>query len=221
MKSFFGMISLFSFYPFICFSQIYNNGNGDGFVMNCINWQPPEVLPFTLLNADAFCNSNTVIIKWSVASATEGDAFTAERSGDGLGFEPAGQIKVPESIFTNHSYLFTDYRPISGKSIYRIKYTRHDGAVLYSHTFSTNCKSSTPVSIHIYPNPLYGSLNISSSQTIISFTIKGSSGQHVLYSKPNSQRASFNITHLSPGVYFTITETAIGFVYDKIIIAGQ
>jgi Secretion system C-terminal sorting domain len=221
MKSFFGIIFLLSAYPFFCFSQIYNTGHGEGFVMNCFEFEPPVVLPFTLLNAEAYCTSNTVSIKWSVASAVEGDVFIIERSGDGFGFEPAGQLRVTESKYTNHSYFLNDEYPVTGKSSYRIKYTRRDGVVFYSHTFSINCKSSNPVSIYIYPNPSYGSLNISSTQRIISFTIVGSSGQQVFHSKPNSQRAAFNIHHLIPGVYFTITETAAGFVYDKIVIAGQ
>lgn len=221
MKSFFGMIFLLSFYPFFCFSQMYNTGNGQGFVMNCIDWQPPVVLPFTLLNAEAYCNENTVSIKWTVASAAEGDVFIIERSSDGMSFEAAAQTTVTQNKYSAHNYAVNDKNSVYGNSAYRIKYISHSGAVFYSHAFFVNCKPASTVTIHIYPNPSYGLLNISSAQRIISFAIKGSSGQQVFYSKPNSQWAAFNISHLKPGIYFTITETSTGFVYDKIVVAGK
>lgn len=209
---------LFSFCPMFCFSQIYNVGNGEGFGIYCIDWQPPEILPGAFLKVEACCSGNSISIKWSVVSAFENDVFVVERSSDGFHFESVGEVRVSENKYTLQNFSINDPNPASGKSFYRIHYTKINGNDLYSQIFLCNCRLTDSPAIQIYPNPASSYINVSAKQYINSFVIRNNYGQVVLYKKLNSQTALIAIGHLKPGTYITIIETSAGFFYDKLVI---
>ncbi|MFI5151562.1 MAG: hypothetical protein ACHQRM_17695 [Bacteroidia bacterium] len=90
------------------------------------------VLPVELLSFTAQPVGKTVLTKWSTASETNNNYFTVERSKDAQHFEEVGRVNGAGNSSITLNYEFTDEKPLSGISYYRLKQTDFNGKFTYS-----------------------------------------------------------------------------------------
>jgi len=88
-----------------------------------------NILPITLLSFQAKAQNGVVHTDWITASEINNDYFTIERSKDGRTWETVGTIEGAGNSHTELSYSFSDDRPYSGVSYYRLQQTDYDGAM--------------------------------------------------------------------------------------------
>ncbi|MBC7889678.1 MAG: T9SS type A sorting domain-containing protein [Ferruginibacter sp.] len=120
------------------------------------------VLPVTLLNFTAQLQNNEVVINWAVAAEINNAGFEVQRSVNGTYFETIGRLGsiAPNGSSANtHNYQYTDDKPFSGRSYYRLIQKDIDGRITYSRVMTINRLGRQLNSLQIYPNPVNDKVN--------------------------------------------------------------
>jgi hypothetical protein len=114
-----------------------------------------DPMPITLTSFTAKANDNVADIFWTVASQTNNDFFTIERTNTVNGgiIKPVGIVMGAGICSQSKDYSFTDESPLKGISYYRLKQTDFDGRVTYYNWAAVEIKSTAEFSINVYPNP--------------------------------------------------------------------
>ena len=114
-------------------------------------------LPVQWLAFAARRNDRGVTCSWSTASEVNNSYFAVERSADGSSFSEAGRVNGAGTSSIRHDYSFTDDRPLSGLTYYRIRQNDYDGHTSYSEIRSVRNDASEPTDAFVLrdvsPNP--------------------------------------------------------------------
>ncbi len=108
---------------------------------------PVELLGFTAVAID----NKKVQCNWSTASEINNDYFTVLRSNNGIDFEPLDKVTGNGTTNVQHSYTFTDNKPLQGISYYQLKQTDFNGDYSMSQTVMVSLNNEDQFTI--YPNP--------------------------------------------------------------------
>lgn len=146
-----------------------------------------------------------VNITWSTASEVNNDYFEIENSVDGQKWQFISKISGNGTTITTQHYSFTDQKPLSGTSYYRIKQVDFDGQMSYTPIKSISFdKFQNQRSLRITPNPLTHQLNIqgeySEDSQIQIFNAHGRKMDGLLFHK-ESESMSLDVSHLPAGLY--------------------
>jgi len=174
-------------------------------------------LPIELSNFEADCENDKVKINWATATETNNDFFTIERTSDGVSNKK--EFIVDSKAINGNStqvisYIFTDDEPISGTSYYRLKQTDYDGKYEYFDFVSVNCEDDFN-EVNIYPNPSNGSFSISGIKLGAEVIIKNVLGQVVASKIITSEKAEFDISSQSKGIYF------VNIYFEKKVVSEK
>lgn len=115
--------------------------------------QLPEPLPVELLAFDGTCENAAVELEWATASETNNERFSIERSQNLLEWEPVGSLPGAGNSNSTLYYRWTDGRPWSGISYYRLVQTDYNGATEIFAPVSVGCAGATVQVLSLYPNP--------------------------------------------------------------------
>lgn len=112
-----------------------NAGSSCTYTLQGVNVQP---LPIELVMFYGKALDNANLLKFIVASQTNNDYYTIERTNDGTNWEAIGTIDGEGTtvIQREYAYVDTDYKP--GYNYYRIKQTDFDGFSSYSKIIVVN-----------------------------------------------------------------------------------
>jgi hypothetical protein len=119
-------------------------------------FEASSTLPIDFISLKAEVKSNKVAVSWKVSAESNIVNYEVERSADGRQFTSIGNVAASGSS----QYNFTDSRPVSATSYYRIKSAAITGGVKYSTIIKLQFGNSSPV-VSIYPNPVRDQLGIS------------------------------------------------------------
>ncbi len=164
-------------------------------------------LSINLLDFNAYVTKDkTVELNWSAINDNEADGFEIQRSLNQndwvtIGWKAAGAA----NSFT--SYTFTDNKPLSGRTYYRLRMVEKNGSSAFSNTKLVYL-ALTKNEITILPNPVNsnGSLIVSGvNNTVGVLHIRSLSGQTV-FSKTvvigtGENRIPIEVSSLNPGIY--------------------
>jgi hypothetical protein len=181
---------------------------------------PVELLYFSATSVE----NRAVLTEWETASEINNDYFTVERSKDGVLFELSGIVKGAGNSNTSLYYSFTDEKPYSGTSYYRLKQTDFDSQYSYSNRVAVNIEGLEIISI--FPNPSKGYIDYmiySNKAGKISIKILDLLGREI-FNRDEAIEAgitknAFNVSLLSKGVYlFQASSSDMGKTQKQIII---
>jgi hypothetical protein len=99
-------------------------------------------LPVTLLNFDAKCDDNKVLIEWSTTTEVNNSHFILEKSYDANTFFEIATINGAGNSSTKLSYSFIDDSPNSGSLYYRLKQVDFNGSATYHSVITTSCQNN-------------------------------------------------------------------------------
>ncbi|MES2556890.1 MAG: T9SS type A sorting domain-containing protein [Bacteroidota bacterium] len=120
-------------------------------------------LPVELLDFNANCADEKVLLTWATESERDNDFFTIEKSCDGFGFEKVATIPGAGNSSVTQHYTLTDPQPCHGTSYYRLSQTDYNGNMEVFDLVTVSCGNATEALL--YPNPastsfsLMGNLN--------------------------------------------------------------
>lgn len=110
-------------------------------------------LPVSLLSFEVFCNNDNVLATWVTASETNNDYFTLEKSSDASNWVTVALIDGSGNSNAQLHYEYSDVKPFSGLSYYRLKQTDFDGKYVVYSPVSVVCSTNDHSAVQVYPNP--------------------------------------------------------------------
>lgn len=199
--------TLFHSFSHDAWSQTYDlNYTENG--MNVYEWMlqykrsftplPVSGLEFNISKKD----NDKVQLQWKTFSELNNRGFEIQRSADGTNFETKAFVNSRSVNGSGADYSYIDAAPLKGKSYYRLKQVDLNGNSKYSQIRFIDLSNSNAVTV--YPNPVAGMLNISSSYnfTQAQLIISNIQGQVVKKSLVTGNgNISLPVDELKPAVY--------------------
>ncbi len=110
-------------------------------------------LPVELISFNAVRKNDRVELSWKIATETENDYYTVERSQDGRNYDKMGRIKSEKNSDQENTYDFTDDAPLDGVSYYRLSQTDLNGEEKILAVTVVNASLVLPTLFRGFPNP--------------------------------------------------------------------
>jgi hypothetical protein len=149
-------------------------------------------LPVTLTSFTAIKQANSVQLKWNTASEQNNSHFDVQRSTDGKDFLNIGKVTGAGNSNASLNYYFTDNRPSSGVSYYRLNQVDFDGKSTLINPISVNMGfNDVSMTVSNIPNSSSLSINFSANQA--------SSGQLIIYNI-SGQKVYEKAVNLTSGI---------------------
>jgi len=193
--------------------EIYSGGGANGFAVASVGALDAEVaLPVGLLSFTAQAQGNKVLLQWQTATEINSDHFEVAHAADARTFSFLTSVPGHNNSQTAQDYQCIDPMPYAGINYYRLKQVDKDGHYQLSKVVAVNIdktNSARDFLVSIYPNPasqrIY--MNITSQRNVNSnIYLYNAEGKLVSsqYSqlKTGDNSIGWNISHLSPGVYY-------------------
>ncbi|MBJ6117708.1 T9SS type A sorting domain-containing protein [Pontibacter sp. BT310] len=199
------------------------NANGrQGMAIHNISWRKEQViapLPVELVSFKAKREQNTTILTWATASEKNNDRFDVERSQDGKHFSKIGEITGNGNSNRTLNYTYTDNRPATGVSYYRLRQVDYDGTIEFSKTITVNFaapKAGAAIA-QVFPT-------VATDQVTIAFTtaagttdvaIVDASGRTIaMFAQVADFEKVVPVQNLQAGIYFvTVTNGQVRETY--------
>lgn len=194
------------------FSNINSFSGGTAMMATLDN----EILPLTLLSFQAIANTNrTTTLKWNTAQERDVKSITVERSVNGTDWETVTEVAPKGGI--ENVYQIIDFTPLKGMNMYRLQIQDLDASVSYSpiETVHFDIDKAT---LHLYPNPTSGIVNIEGLQGDESIAIMDMFGKISSVTLSAKEKPSLDLGHLPSGAYMIRITNSFGHVvYLKIV----
>jgi hypothetical protein len=162
------------------------------------------ILPIDLVSFIGHCDKQNIVLKWEIATETNNNYFTVERSEKGISWQTVGNVSSFGNSTSLRTYTLTDLAPNNGKSYYRLKQTDFNGKFKYSAIiYAQKCENRGDNRLTIYPNPTRGKFDLvftGDTKNINSIDIFNAQGQNVNSSK--EFQSSFDLSDNVAGLYF-------------------
>jgi hypothetical protein len=154
---------------------------------------PAQVVQFNVVNA----SSRSALLSWK-QGADETTSYVVERSANGHIWETVnGNAKKNNSSVL---HTFTDTRPLTGKSYYRLKMINAEGGTHYTTSQSFDLIDHTTLTC--YPNPFTSVIQVKGIMAGERVAVTNMYGQCMYRSAPAmTNTLTVNINDLQPGVY--------------------
>ncbi|QHT70939.1 hypothetical protein GXP67_31980 [Rhodocytophaga rosea] len=183
-------------------------------------------LPVELLHFKAQAVQNAVYLEWNTVSETDNDYFGLERSADGKYFEEIARVRGAGTSRKLNSYQYSDQKPLSGVTYYRLKQSDFDGKNQYSTIIAVQTIRQVPE--YIIPNPTSPSLikiltNNSSYEHTYSVSVREITGKLVYQQShaPDSEgliRIGLKSVSFIPGYHIVTITSPEGTSHHKLLI---
>lgn len=176
------------------------------------NVQWAALVPVTFSSFTGVWQESVNLLTWSTANEQSNKGFEVQRSFDGIHFETIGFV-ASKNLGGNSSaslkYSFTDEKPFSTISYYRLKQIDQNGRIKNSKVIAIKgIKANKIVLESIYPNPTAAALNIlmaSPVNDIVQLTITDLAGRILINQRKQlvigDNNFAFDVSFLSSGTY--------------------
>ncbi len=113
---------------------------------------PPTGFPLSvkLLSFTGRLSGNNALLEWKTSNEDGMKKYEIERSGDGLQFQPLGELNAKGMV--QNSYSFEDRHMLENKYYYRLKAVDNDGTYEYSKLVLIMRENAGEIAL--YPNPV-------------------------------------------------------------------
>ncbi len=182
------------------------------------------VLPVNILNFTATKVDKNVEVKWSTGNEINNRQYNVERSANGNAFTALTTVQPSASLAQIKQYQFTDKKPLSGNSYYRLKQIDKDGQSHYSAVIKISFNNQGSL-WQVYPNPansttaVYAQANLSKFQFIIT-DMQGKTlyRSNAVNAVTANQKIDIPVKNLSKGVYLLKVISGEATATEKLII---
>jgi hypothetical protein len=168
---------------------------------------PVTMLSFTGVNRGSYNQ-----LEWATATETNNNGFELQRSLNGVEFNALTFVKskaVNGSSASRLDYSFSDTRPYSVNSYYRLKQVDIDGKVSYSNIVVVKGNGINSLQVtNLYPNPVRDNLNVvigAQASARVTLSVMDISGkvmmQKIVEVNAGDNIISLNAASFAPGSY--------------------
>ncbi|WP_020567500.1 M4 family metallopeptidase [Neolewinella persica] len=162
-----------------------------------------SALPVTFLSFNASAAKTHIALAWQTADEEQNDGFYVERREvDAAAYRELGFVSAGRN-----QYSFDDHFAQPGVNYYyRLRQVDFDGSERYSDLVSARIAIS---GLQVFPNPVYGLLNVRSGHQEGNVIIYNAAGKKVMEAKLNEGAASLRTGSLSGGIYLLRVADAV------------
>ncbi|MEJ7738951.1 MAG: hypothetical protein WKF97_16115 [Chitinophagaceae bacterium] len=169
-----------------------------------------SVLPVTFISLKATQKDRDIQLDWKVAVESGIEKYQVERSGNGINFTKAGEVKAKSNPETGRSYQWLDANALSGITFYRVRYIEAGGRYFFSKTVRVNMDVQDS-KMSVFPNPVKNKhINLHLNQieegkyTLLLSNVEGKRiNSRTIEHTEESSHYIFEIHQgLPPGIYF-------------------
>ena len=176
-------------------------------------------LPVTLTMLNARVEKEQVIVNWKTASENNNRGFDIQRSADGINWTNIGFVAGSNNSTTEKSYVFTDARPLSGTSFYRLRQVDYDGKMQFSPVVSIKILKQGFYSISGNAGSNIYQLNVEAANQQVELTLTDAGGKRLLRKMAGNGVVIVDISQYPAGIYMlqvtkgreTFTEKLVKF----------
>ncbi len=147
----------------ICGATAWTSGSGNVSGPASITAAGVGGLPIELLYFTVFANKTHIDLSWASATETNNNFYSIERSQDGIVFNEIQKINTKALKGTSLlklEYEYSDTKPLSGTSYYRLRQTDFNGKNEVFNIASANFLPDKKINFTVYPNPNQGEFTI-------------------------------------------------------------
>jgi Secretion system C-terminal sorting domain len=116
----------------------------------------PLPVGYTYWNAQY--NEGAVDLIWGTEFEEDNRDFVVQRSADGMVWETIGAVAGNNTTNNAQNYSYTDHKPLTGISYYRLMQVDADGDIEYNSVLSVSSSDIEPFTV--YPNPANNNFSI-------------------------------------------------------------
>ncbi|HEV7620415.1 MAG TPA: T9SS type A sorting domain-containing protein [Flavisolibacter sp.] len=166
-----------------------------------------DVLPVQLYSFTATIKNSEVILNWQTAAEKNSSYFEIQRSADGINFSHVGKVLARGNGIGDQNYSFTDVKPASPISFYRLRIADKDLKQTFSKILSVRFDAAV-MPLLVFPNPVKDALNIQLNNTAgpLVISVFDASGRLVkvlnMESPAGTITISMDVSSLQKGIYF-------------------
>ena len=175
-------------------------------------------LPLDLLSFRAKTVGDAQVdLDWSTAEEQQVAGYAVERSADGHKFESIGYVAAKNG--RAQTYRFSDYKPLPGRSYYRLKMKEASEQFRYSAVEVVRFDQKHTV--RAYPNPAARGLEVvveTDLEEAFEVVLTDASGRQVLRQSCGGGTTRLATTQLAAGVYFYKVESKSAMSVGKLTI---
>ena len=169
-------------------------------------------LPVELTRFVAALIPSGVALNWATATEKNNDRFEVQRSADGQSFQTIGTVKGQGNSSNLREYAFTDSRPITGQSYYRLRQVDIDGSSAFSSVVAVQTRTETAV----YPNPATNVVVLPATLGPVRYRVLNAVGQTLLSGNATGNDR-LDLTTLNKGVFFLEMTGAAGRTTQRLV----
>lgn len=206
-------------------SVTYNLSNGSKDI-NTSNFQSNAnlgtagaALPVKFQTFDATPSSNSVSLKWMVATEENLSGYAVEKSFDGRNFSKVGFVNAANQS----TYAFTDAKS-SGTVYYRIKSIDVDGKYAFS-TIALVKAGKSLIVLNAFPSPFVSSFSLdhgtATAGSLITISTEDGRAIKTIIPTVGSQRTSVDLSAAKAGLYLVRYKNSNGEVETLKILKQQ
>jgi hypothetical protein len=177
------------------------------------------VLPVKFQTFDATPSSNSVSLKWMVATEENLSGYAVEKSFDGRNFSKVGFVNAANQS----TYTFTDAKS-SGTVYYRIKSIDVDGKYAFS-TIALVKAGKSLIVLNAFPSPFVNSFNLdhgtATAGSLITISTEDGRTIKTIIPTVGSQRTPVDLSTAKAGLYLVRYKNSIGEVETLKILKQQ
>lgn len=159
-----------------------------------------DALPVTLVDFLAKRQEKTSLLIWITTSEANSDRFDIERSADGRQWQKIASVASHTESNDRQSYEFTDYAPLAGENLYRLKMIDLDSTFGYSRIQSVVFDDAGKAVLYPNPHTVYDHLTIQTSnpERIDRIQIFDVAGREILQSP---WKSNIDVSKLTRGLH--------------------
>jgi hypothetical protein len=160
--------------------------------------------PVTLLLFNGILKGAIVDLNWKTSSEINNRGFEVLRSNSAqTSWEKVGFV-AGKNVATESNYSLTDYAPLKGINVYKLRQLDFDGVERFSNLVNIN-NTDKSVVISTYPNPFTDKINVIFNDVTLLNTIaqvRSITGVTVATVMLNNYRKEIGLNKLAAGTYF-------------------
>lgn len=201
-------------------SAKFSNGNGITSFSQFIVSGPPGALPVVWEDFQAILTpQQTVELRWITSFEANTSHFELQRSADGFSFSSIGTVSAQGNSTQENRYQYTDTKPLSGRSYYRLLTHDFDGSTQISPMRTIDNRINTP-RVVVSPNPVASGQAFQvtiDSDAQFDFYLFNSSGHRIFISSIQGT-SQIPTEGWSPGIYAYRISNGKHLFFGKIVI---
>ena len=174
--------------------------------------------PVTLLYFKATAQAQLVEVKWAASKAWDFSHYELERSRNGKDFEKVATLDAEENTDFLTEFIYTDRKPLSGISYYRLKAIDMDGKFEYKGLAVVQFMGKN---FEVYPNPITnGVLHVNGLQAAegARLLLRDNAGRTVRSLHMSGKEEHISTEGLPTGVYILLIQSPQQTFQSQVLI---